>query len=74
MFILSRKACILLLFACVGASWFSYQCLLVPYSPHFTPDWEGARWIQARDAQTPIAYFRYMTDINVLPDAAFVMV
>ena len=71
---LSRTTWILLLFACIGASWFSYQCLLVPHSAEFTPDWEGARWIRAGDAQTPVAYFRYMTSINVLPDAAFVMV
>ncbi len=70
----SRAAWVLLLFACIGASWFSYQCLLVPHSAQFAPDWEGAQWIRAGDAQTPVAYFRYVTSINVLPDAAFVMV
>src|SRR5437667_12222006 len=74
MVMMSRKALILLLLACIGASWFSYQCLLVPQATKFTPDWKGAQWIRAGDEQTPVAYFRYMTSINVLPDAAFVMV
>ncbi len=74
---MSKVSCqtlILLLLACIGASWFSYQCLLVPHSAEFAPDWENAQWIRAADAQTPVAYFRYVTSINVLPDAAFVMV
>lgn len=74
MFIVSRKVLILLLLACIGASWFSYQCLLVPQATEFTPDWKGAQWIRARDALAPVAYFRYITSINILPDAAFVMV
>ena len=74
MLMLSRTTWVLLLLACIGASWFSYQCLLVPHSPNFAPDWEGAQWIQAPDAPAPVAYFRYVTSINVLPDAAFVMV
>jgi Dolichyl-phosphate-mannose-protein mannosyltransferase len=74
MFLLSRTTWVLLLLACIGASWFSYQCLLMPQPARFTPDWKGAQWIQAEDAQTPVAYFRYVTAINVLPDAAFVMV
>ena len=74
MFFLSRTTWVLLLLTCIGASWFSCQCLLVPHSAYFTPDWKNAQWIQAADAQTPVAYFRYTTGINVLPDAAFVMV
>ncbi len=74
MSMLSRTTWVLLLFACIGASWFSYQCLLVPHSAYFPPDWEGAKWIRAGDAQTSVAYFRYVTSINVLPDAAFVTV
>jgi hypothetical protein len=71
---LSRTTWLLLLLACIGANWFSYQCLLVPHPARFTPDWKGAQWMQAGDAQNPVAYFRYVTAINVLPDAAFVMV
>jgi 4-amino-4-deoxy-L-arabinose transferase-like glycosyltransferase len=73
MFILSRTTWVVLLLACIGASWFSYQCLLMPHPAYFTPDWKNAQWMQAADAQTPVAYFRYVTDINVLPDTAFVM-
>ena len=63
-----------LLAACLGASWFSYQYFLVPQPKSFAPDWHGAQWIQAADGNAPVAYFRYVTDLNVVPDAAFVTV
>jgi len=63
-----------LLFACMGASWFSYQCFLVPQPLRFSPDWQGARWIQAGDAAAPVAYFRQVVSVNDVFDAAFVTV
>ncbi len=62
------------LLACLGTSWFASQCLLVPHPASFAPDWQGARWIQGADGASPIAYFRYKTDLNALPDGAFVTV
>jgi 4-amino-4-deoxy-L-arabinose transferase-like glycosyltransferase len=63
-----------LLLACIGASWFAYQCLLVPQPARFAPDWADAQWIQAADGRAPVAYFRYVTGLNSAPDAAFVTV
>ncbi len=74
MFIARRILWIVLLLACVGASWFSYQCLFVPQPQRFSPDWHGAEWIQASDADAPVAYFRKSLSINGVPDAAFVTV
>ena len=74
MFIARRIMWIFLLLACVGASWFSYQCLLVPQPQRFSANWHGARWIQASDASAPVAYFRKVVSINGVPDAAFVTV
>src|SRR5260370_20050087 len=63
-----------LLTACLGASWFSYQYFLVPQPRDSAPDWHGAPWIQGADGNAPVDYFRYVTDLNVVPDAAFVTV
>ena len=64
--------CILL--ACIGASWFSYQCLLVPQAARYTPDWQASQWVQAGDGIAPVAYFRYSTSLTAIPDNAFVTV
>src|SRR5258708_3720647 len=63
-----------LFLACAGASWFSYQYFLVPHPASFAPQWQGAQWIQAADGNARVAYFRYDTSLNVLPDGAFVTV
>ena len=63
-----------LFLACLGASWFSYQYFLVPQPKNFAPNWQGAQWIQAANGNAPVAYFRSVTDLNVLPDGAFVTV
>lgn len=68
------KVWICLLLACTGASWFSYQYFLVPHPARFAPPWHGAQWVQAADGDAPVAYFRSVTDLNALPDAAFVTV
>src|SRR5215469_7009519 len=69
------KIWICLLLACVGASWFSSQYILASQSPaHFAPDWHNARWVQATDGKTPVAYFRYATELDTLPDAASVTI
>lgn len=71
---LHRMLWMCLVLACLGASWFTYQSFLVPQPVTFAPDWAGARWVQAADEQTPVAYFRYVTTLNVMPDGAFVTV
>src|SRR5579859_4957725 len=63
-----------LLLACIGASWFAYQYMLVPQPASFSPPWQGAQWVQAVDGNTPVTYFRYSIDLNTIPDASFVMV
>src|SRR5579859_8298951 len=63
-----------LLLASLGASWFAYQYLLVAQLTQFEPPWQGAQWVQAADGTAPVTYFRYTTDINTIPDAAFMMV
>src|SRR3989442_11313641 len=68
------KVWICLLLACTGVSWFSYQYFLVPHPARFAPPWHGAQWVQAVDGDAPVAYFRSVTDLNALPDAAFVTV
>jgi len=65
-------AWVCLFLACLAASWFSYQYFLVPQSKSFTPDWQGAQWVQAADGNAPVAYFRYSTSLNAQPDSAFV--
>ncbi|MBA2285000.1 MAG: glycosyltransferase family 39 protein [Ktedonobacteraceae bacterium] len=60
--------------ACLGASWFSYQLLLVPQVASFPPVWGASRWVQAADGQAPVAYFRYATTLSTLPDSAAVTV
>ena len=70
-----RAACwVSLALACIGAGWFAFQCFLVPQPRSYTPDWQGARWIQAADATAPVAYFRLSTTLEQLPDAAFITV
>lgn len=64
--------CIVL--ACVGAGWFSYQCLLVPQPTRYTPDWQNSQWVQASDGIAPVAYFRYSTSLTAVPDNAFITV
>src|SRR5215469_3052015 len=51
--------CICLLIACMGTSWFAVQVVLVPQPRGFQPDWQNARWVQASDSTSPVAYFRY---------------
>lgn len=63
-----------LLLACCGTSWFSYQYFLVPHPGSFAPPWQDAQWVQAANSNAPVAYFRYDTSLNVLPDGAFVTV
>ena len=65
---------ICLLAACIGASWFAVQIILIPQPRQFTPDWHGARWVQASDNVSPVAYFRYEARFEVMPDSAFVTV
>ncbi|MFL5627253.1 MAG: glycosyltransferase family 39 protein, partial [Ktedonobacteraceae bacterium] len=68
------SVCTFLLLACVGASWFAYQYFLTPEPDLFTAPWQGAQWVQAADGNAPVAYFRDVVDLNVLPDASFVSV
>ncbi|HWS84790.1 MAG TPA: hypothetical protein VN207_11100, partial [Ktedonobacteraceae bacterium] len=65
---------ICLLAACIGTSWFAVQTMLVPQPRGFTPDWHNARWVQASDNTSPVAYFRYQARFEVMPDSAFVTV
>jgi hypothetical protein len=51
----------------VGLSWSELVCLS-------TPDWHGAQWVQAPHETSPVAYFRYTTDITAIPDAAYVTI
>jgi hypothetical protein len=64
--------CILL--ACIGVSWFMYQLTLVAQPALFAPDWHGAQWVEAPSESSPVAYFRYTTDITTVPDAAYVTI
>jgi len=61
-----------LLLACVGTAWFSLQYFLVPQPKDFAPQWGTARWVQAADGNTPVAYFRNGFNLNTVPDGAFV--
>jgi len=61
-----------LLLACVGTAWFSLQYFLVPQPKDFAPHWGTARWVQAADGNTPVAYFRNGFNLNTVPDGAFV--
>src|SRR5579875_3625351 len=60
--------------ACAGTGWFSYQYFLVPQPRSFAPDWRNAAWIQAADANNPVAYFRLATFFSSRPDSAFITV
>ncbi len=69
------KVGLCLLLACLGASWFSYQLLLVPQPSYFAPQWQHSQWIQASDSSNnPVSYFRYSTNLNVVPETAFVTI
>src|SRR5215467_11104588 len=70
----SRVMIICLLLACIGSSWFAYQTFLQPAPTMYTPDWHGAKWIQATDGTSSLSFFRYTTKLAVLPDAAFVTI
>ena len=70
----SRVMLVCLLLASIGTSWFAYQTFLQPAPTMYTPDWHGAKWIQATDGTSSVAYFRYTTNLAVLPDAAFVTI
>jgi uncharacterized membrane protein len=63
-----------LVLACLGASWYSSQIFLVPQPARFAAPLQNAQWVQAKDGNGPVAYFRYATDLNTLPDAASVTV
>lgn len=70
MYVLHRMTWLCLLLACVGASYFAYQSFLVPQNARFVPHWQNARWVRAKDGTAPVAYFRHVTNLNPLPDAA----
>src|ERR1700676_4715973 len=63
-----------IVFACLGASWYSSQIFLVPQPARFTAPLQNTQLVQAKDGNGPVAYFRYTTDLNTLPAAAFVTV
>jgi hypothetical protein len=63
-----------MLLACIGVSWFAYQLTLVAQPSLFAPDWHGAQWVEAPHETSPVAYFRYTTDITAIPDAAYVTI
>src|SRR5258708_20620815 len=60
-----------LLLACMGASCFAYQYFLVPEPPLFTPPCQGAQWVQARDGNASVPYFRDAVNFNPFPDHDF---
>ncbi len=68
------SAGLLLLLACLGASWFAYQYYLVPQPKNFQPDWHEAQWIGASVSNATTAYYRYATTLQVAPDNAFVTI
>ncbi|MDQ2717473.1 MAG: glycosyltransferase family 39 protein, partial [Chloroflexota bacterium] len=74
MFSFQRMMWLCLLLACVGSGWFSCQYFLVPHRASFTPDWQGAQWIQADDGTAPVAYFRDTVAFNSMPDTAYVTI
>ncbi len=63
-----------LLLTCSGLCWFVYQSLFVPQHSFISPDWGNSQWIQAADAQTPVAYFRSVTTLQALPASASVTI
>ena len=71
---LHRMTWVCLFLACLSASWFSYQYFLVPQPVRFTPDWQGAQWIQPTDGNAPVAYFRHVTSLNIVPDSAYITI
>ena len=70
----SRVMLVCLLLACIGTSWFAYQTFLQPAPTTFTPDWHGAQWIRATDGTSSVSFFRYTTNLSIIPDAAFVTI
>jgi Dolichyl-phosphate-mannose-protein mannosyltransferase len=68
------RVALCILVACLGMSWFMYQLTLVAQPALFAPDWHGAQWVQAPNETSPVAYFRYTTDITSVPDAAYVTI
>lgn len=70
----SRVMLVCLLLACIGTSWFAYQTFLQSAPPAFTPDWHGAQWIRATDGTSSVSFFRYTTNLSIIPDAAFVTI
>lgn len=67
-------SCLLLLLSCLGSGWFMYQCASLPQPARFAPDWNGTGWLQAADQNSPVAYFRHVTSLSVLPDAASITI
>jgi hypothetical protein len=67
-------ALVCLLLVCVGTFWFAYQYFLVPQPKYFAPDWHGAQWVRATDGNATTAYFRYATELQSIPDNAFVTI
>ncbi len=65
---------ICLLLACIGTSWFAYQYFFVSQAKSFEPDWKNSQWIQATDGIAPVAYFRSVKQIEVVPNGAFLTV
>jgi hypothetical protein len=68
------RVALCMLLACIGVSWFAYQLTLVAQPTLFAPDWHGAQWVEAPHETSPVAYFRYTTDITAIPDAAYVTI
>src|SRR5207237_7983709 len=64
---LHRVAWLCLVLACLGASWFTYQWLLVPQPVTFAPDWAGAQWIAAAAGAGTVDYFSYTATMRVPP-------
>jgi hypothetical protein len=69
-----RVVWVLLLLAILSANWFAYQTFLVSQNGNFTPNWGSAQWIQPQTGKAPVAYYRYSTSLNSLPDSAFVTI
>ncbi|GCF07388.1 glycosyltransferase family 39 protein [Dictyobacter arantiisoli] len=62
-----------LFFACAGTSWFAIQYFLIPQQQTYIPQWTNALWIQPVDIASPVAYYRYNTNFDALPDNAYIM-
>src|SRR5436309_12879972 len=62
----------LLLLACLGTAWFSYQYSFIPLPKSYAPDWHDAHWVRAEDSSCPEACFRYASQLDTFPVTAFV--